>query len=79
MNAIGFVAAFLAVLGWIGGVVAWFYAAYHMALLWFRADAPYHRKKCLQGGLAFICCWVFFVANVLIGAWFGGLPRAAGH
>lgn len=71
MNAIGFVAVVLFAVGWLGGVVAWFYATYHLVAGKFSFDEP-HGRQFAKGSVAFIGCWLFAFANGLIGTWFGG-------
>ena len=71
MNAIGFIAAVLFGVGWLGAVIAWFYSVYHLITSKFQIDDP-HMREFFKGGAAFIGCWLFTFSNGLIGAWFGG-------
>jgi hypothetical protein len=41
MNAIGLIAVALFGVGWLGGVIAWFYAAYHLIPSKFRIEDPH--------------------------------------
>jgi hypothetical protein len=73
MNAIGIVALIFLVIGWAGGVISWFYMAYHIALVWVGRDKGFEG---LKGFAAFVACGLFALLNRLIGGCFGGWQAA---
>jgi hypothetical protein len=76
MNTTGFIAVILFVIGWMGGIAAWFYTAYHAVKSRSRAgdlnSRDRHARKALMGAVAFLGCGLFVAANGLVGGWFGG-------
>jgi hypothetical protein len=40
MNTVGVITLFLVLLSWVGGVVSWFYCAYHGLMSWRRSHDP---------------------------------------
>jgi hypothetical protein len=78
MNAIGFIALVLGGLGWLGGILAWFYSVYHLVASKFRIGDP-HMREFRKGIAAFLCCWLLAFSNGLIGVWFGGWQGLTGH
>jgi hypothetical protein len=69
MNTIGIIAFVLFAIAWAGGVISWFYMAYHIALVWLGRGKGFEG---LKGFAAFIACGLFALLNGLIGGWFGG-------
>ncbi len=80
MIFIGLATIALFVTGWLVGVAAWFYAAYHL-LIWFfrggRDGAKPHLSKAIRGGVVFLAGWAFCFFNGLIGIWLGGRQQIA--
>jgi hypothetical protein len=76
MNLIGYIAAALFALGWLGGIASAFYMGFQMLCAWFTADGWFgkreHGKKALLCGLSFFGFFAFLFCNGLIGTWFGG-------
>jgi hypothetical protein len=78
MNSIGYLAQGLFTIGWLAGVASWGYAAYHLARWHFARGTGFHGRKAIQGGAAFLACWLFTFCSGLIGGWFGGWQMAGG-
>jgi hypothetical protein len=60
----GALLAALFLIGWVGGVCAWFYTVYHSILGRFK---PSHQSKALAGVRAFRAFWLFGVLIWLTG------------